>query len=185
MNLLRGAALGIWLLWVGCIIFFPNWQQAAENEKDYRKDLGVHFLLKPPAPVAVPCYFVGCIAAPPSYFHVLIDRKGFYPALLCVTALLILALVILRNEKNRSIPDLTTPRKRLVVASLIALALPLPGAPFMPLGSLAAYLPTALLHPNHDHISVLIAAPLFFALYSGLAYSIICAAVWANRMLRP
>ena len=94
MNRIRGVALGIWLLWVVHIVLFPNWQEAAEREKDYRKDLGVHFVLKPPAPVAVPCYFVGCVTAPPSYFHVLVDRRGFYPSLVCVTALLIVALVL-------------------------------------------------------------------------------------------
>jgi hypothetical protein len=185
VNRIRGAALGICLVWVSYIVFFPNWQEAAEREKDYRKDLGVHFVLKPPAPVAVPCYFVGCITAPASYFHVLIDREGFYPTLVCVTALLMVALVVFRSEKNGSLPSMAIPRMRLASVSLLALALPLPDSPYFPLVSMAAYLPTAILHPNHDHISVLIGFPFFFAVYGGATYLAISVAIWANRSLRP
>jgi hypothetical protein len=184
VNRIRVTALGIWLVWVSYIVLFPNWQEAAEREKDYRKDLGVHFVFKPPAPVAVPCYFVGCIPAPASYFHVLIDRKGFYPALACVTALLMVALVIFRTEKKDSIPGMAATRMRLAAVSLLALALPLPITPYFPLGSLAAYLPTAILHPNHDHISVLIEFPFFFAVYGGATYLVVSALIWANRSLR-
>lgn len=172
-------------MWVTYIVFFPNWQEAAEREKDYRKDLGVHFVLKPPEPVAVPCYFVGCITAPPSYFHVLIDRRGLYPAVVCVTALLIAALMLFRTEEKRSMPSIAEPRVRLAATSLIALALPLPGTPYFPLGSLAAYLPTAILHPNHDHISILIGFPFFFMLYGGATYLILSGAMWVNRWLKP
>jgi hypothetical protein len=185
VNRTRAAAVGIWLVGVCYIALFPNWQEAAELEKEYRKDLGVHFVLKPPAPVAVPCYFVGCITAPPSYFHVLIDRRGFYPALVCVTALLILALVVFRTERNGSVRSITAPRMRLDAAALIALALPLPISPYLPLGSMAAYLPTAILEPNHDHISVLIGFPFLFAVYGGAIYLVVTVAIWANRSLRP
>jgi hypothetical protein len=171
-------------VWVGCIVFFPNWQEAAEREKDYRKDLGVHFLLSPPAPVAVPCYFVGCITAPASYFHVLIDRRGFYPELVCVTALMIVAVVVFRPREDCSKPRIAARGMRLVATCLITLALPLPGSPYVPLGSMAAYFPIAILHPNHDHISVLIGFPFFFAVYGAATYSILCVAIWANRLLR-
>jgi hypothetical protein len=185
VNRLQGAALGIWLVWVGYIVLFPNWQEAAEREKDYRKDLGVHFVLKPPVPVAVPCYFVGCITAPASYFHVLIDRRGFYPELVSVTALMIVALIVFRTGKNGLTPSIAAHRMRLVATCLIALALPLPGSPYFPLGTMAAYLPTAILHPNHDHISVLIGFPFFFAVYGGATYLAIRMATWANTSLKP
>lgn len=185
MNRIRGTALAIWLAWVNYIVLFPNWQEAAEREKDYRKDLGVHFVLKPPAPVAAPCYFVGCITAPASYFHVLIDREGFYSTLVCMTAWLMVALVVFRTEKNGSMTSMAAPRMRLAAVSLLALALPLPDSPYFPLGSMAAYLPTAILHPNHDHISVLIGFPFFFAVYGGATYLVVSVAIWANRSLRP
>ena len=186
VNRIQGAALGIWLVCVGFIVLFPNWQEAAEREKDYRQGLGVHFVLKPPAPVAVPCYFVGCITAPASYFHVLVDRRDFYPELICVTALMMVTFVVFRTGKDRSIPNVASRRMRLVAASLIALALPLPwGAPYFPLGSMATYMPTAILHPNHDHISVLIGFPFFFTMYGSATYLVISAVIWASRSLKP
>lgn len=184
MNRIRGAALGIWVVWVGFIVLFPNWQQAAEREKDYRKDLGVHFLLSPPPPVAVPCYFVGCITAPASYFHVLIDRRGFYLELVCVTALMIVAVVVFRSGEDCSKPGIAAHRMRIVAACLITLALPLPLSPYEPLGSMAAYFPTAILHPDHGHISVLIGFPFLFAVYGAATYLILCVAIWVNRLLR-
>jgi hypothetical protein len=139
---------------------------------------------KAPAPVAVPCYFVGCITAPPAYFHVLIDRRGFYPALVSVTALLMLALA-LSTKKTGSTLGISPRRMPLVAASLIALALPLPGSPYFPLGSMVAYLPTAILNPNHDHISVLIGFPFFFAIYGVTVYFLLTIAIWASRLLAP
>lgn len=185
MNRIQGAALGIWLLWVGYIILFPNWQEAAEREKDYRKDLGVHFVINQPAPVAVPCYFVGCVTAPASYFHVLIDRNGFYSDLASLTALMMVTLVVVRTRKNGSTPSITAGSMRLVATSLFALAVPLPLSPYPPLGSMVAYMPTAILHPDHDHVSVLIGFPFFFALYWVATYFVITAAIWANRSLKP
>lgn len=184
MNRLQGAALGIWLVWVGYIVLFPNWQEAAEREKDYRKDLGVHFVLKPPAPVAVPCYFVGCVTAPASYFHVLVDRTALYPELVCMTGLMMVTLIVFRTRKNGSPPSIATRRMCVVTASLIALALPLPVTPYPPLASMAPDLPTAILHPDHDHISVLIGFPFFFAAYGGATYFVIGTAIWANRSLK-
>ena len=184
MNRIQGAALGIWLVWVGYIVLFPNWQEAAEREKDYRKDLGVHFVLKPPTPVAVPCYFVGCITAPASYFHVLVDRRGFYPELLSMTALMMVTLLVFRTGKDGSTPCIAVGSIRLVATSLIALALPLPIAPYDPLGSMVASLPTAMFHPNHDHISVLIGFPFLFAVYGTAVYLAIRLAIWATTSMK-
>lgn len=183
MKRITGAALGIWLVWVGYIVLFPNWQEAAEREKDYRNELGVHFVLKPPATVAVPCYFVGCITAPASYFHTVIDRSDFYPSLICVTALLIATLVVFRTGKNGSTPSVVARRLNLVAPSLIALALPVPSSPYFPLGILAGYMPIAMLHPDHDHIAVLIEFPFFFAVYGAAAYLAIRLAIWAKTLM--
>jgi len=181
---IQGAAIVIWLVWVGYIVLFPNWQEAAEREKDYRKELGVHFVLKPPAPVAVPCYFVGCITAPASYFHVVIDRRDFYPGLICVTALMIVTLVVFRTGKNGSTPSIVGRRLNLVATSLITLTLPVPGNPYFPLGVLAGYMPIAMLHPDHDHISVLLGFPFFFGVYGAAAYLAIRLASWARTSMK-
>jgi hypothetical protein len=179
VNRLQRAVLGVWVLWIGIGVLFPNWQQAAERELDYRKELGLHFVLRPPAPVAVPCYFVGCITAPASYFHVLLDQTLLYQELLCATTLMILAVVIFRSASS--------PIRRhwmlVAVATWIALSLPVPIAPYFPLGVWAGYMPAALLHPDHDHISVLLGFPLFFAVYGAAAYAAVRAAVWANASL--
>jgi hypothetical protein len=181
---IRGAAVGIWLVWVGYIVLCPNWQEAAEREKDYRKELGVHFVLNPPAAVGVPCYFVGCITAPASYFHVVIDRRGFYPKLICVTTLVIVTFVIFRAGKNASTRSIASRHVDLVATSLITLALPVPGNPYFPLGVLAGYMPTAMLHPDHDHISVLIGFPFFIAVYGTAAYLAIRLAIWAKMSMK-
>jgi hypothetical protein len=181
---IQGATLGIWLVWVGYIALFPNWQEAAEREKDYRKELGVHFVLKPPAPVAAPCYFVGCITAPASYFHVVIDRRNFYPSLICVTTLMIVTLVVFRTGKNGSTPSIVARRLNLVATSLITLALPVPGDPYFPLGLLAGHMPIAMLHPDHDHISGLIGFPFFVAVYGAAAYLAIRLAIWTKTSVK-
>jgi hypothetical protein len=180
VNRLQHAVVGVWVLWIGISVLFPNWQQAAERELDYRKELGRHFVLTPPAPIAVPCYFVECITAPPSYFHVLLDRNTRYQELLCATALMILAVVIFRSASS--------PIRRhwmlVAVATWIALSLPVPIAPYFPLGVWVGYMPAALLHPDHDHISVLIGFPFFFAVYGVPTYVAVRAAVWANTSLK-
>src|SRR6266567_2325364 len=66
-----GIVSGIALL---VIVLFPAWQEAAEKEVSYRKDIGHGLLWSPPKPVAVDCYFVGCVTAPASYFHMLLNR---------------------------------------------------------------------------------------------------------------
>lgn len=58
-----------------CLILFPPWQQAAERETAYRKDLGRAFRFHRPQPVAVDCYFAGCKTGAPSYFHVMLGRE--------------------------------------------------------------------------------------------------------------
>jgi hypothetical protein len=183
VNHFQRSALGIWILWVGFILLFPNWQQAAERETDYRKELGVHFVLKPPSAVAVPCYFVGCLTAPASYFHVLVDRKLFYPELACVTVLMILALLLFRTRKNRSGP-VCNRGERVITSALIALALPVPLTPYFPLGILAGYLPAAVLHPDHDHASVLVGFPFLFVLYAAPTYFLIWLTLWARTRFR-
>jgi hypothetical protein len=179
VNRIQRAALGVWVLWIGFSALFPNWEQAAERELDYRKELGLHFVLKPPATVAVPCYFVGCITAPASYFHVLLDRKLLYEELLCVTTLMILAMVIFRSRGDASLPIRRQPML-VAGAAWIALSLPLPMAPYIPLGVLAGYMPAAVLHPDHDHIPVLIGFPFFFVVYGAATYLALRVAIWAN-----
>jgi hypothetical protein len=180
VNRLQRAVLGVWVLWIGISVLFPNWQQAAERELDYRKELGLHFVLRPPAPVAVPCYFVGCITAPASYFHVLLDRNLRYQELVCTTTLMILAVVIFRSASSPIRRDWML----VAVATWIALSLPVPIAPYFPLGVWAGYLPAALLHPDHDHISVLTGFPFFFAVYGAPAYVAVRVAVWTNTSLK-
>jgi hypothetical protein len=172
--------LGVWALWICISVLFPNWQQAAERELDYRKELGLHFVLRPPAPVAVPCYFVACITAPASYFHVLLDRNLRYQELVCATALMILAVTIFRSASS--------PIRRhwmpVAVATWIGLSLPVPIAPYFPLGVWAGYMPAALLHPDHDHISVLIGFPFLLVIYGAATYMAARVAVWANTSLK-
>jgi len=42
---------------MGLLLVFPPWRQAALREVDYRHNLGYGFILHPPKPVAIDCYF--------------------------------------------------------------------------------------------------------------------------------
>src|ERR1700758_4045858 len=82
------------------LVLYPSWQEAAEKETAYRRDVGRGFLWKPPRPVAVDCYFAGCVIAPASYFHVILDRKLLLQqslAVLCVGLALLWVFRIRRN----------------------------------------------------------------------------------------
>src|SRR5438034_11177467 len=93
---------------------------------------------------------------------------------------MIVTLVVFRTGKNGSMPSIAARRLNLVATSLVTLALPVPGNPYFPLGVLAGYMPIAMLHPDHDHVSVLIAFPFFFAVYGAAAYLAIRLAIWAQ-----
>lgn len=122
-----------------CLALFPPWREAAEKEVDFRKDIGRGFILSPPQPVAVDCYFVGCKTAPASYFHVLIFRDLLFNQLISVVIVGLVLLWIFRSRRDGTNASLGSPKTRLQFCVLIALLIPLDGQ--YPFGAWLADIP--------------------------------------------
>jgi hypothetical protein len=122
-----------------CLALFPPWREAAEKEVDFRKDIGRGFVLSPPQPVAVDCYFVGCKTAPSSYFHVLIYRKLLLSQLITVGIVGLALLWIFRLNRDGTGASLGVRKTRLQFCVLIALLIPLDGR--YPFGAWLADIP--------------------------------------------
>jgi len=122
-----------------CLALFPPWREAAEKEVDFRKDIGRGFILSPPQPIAVDCYFVGCKTAPSSYFHVLIYRKLLLSQLITVGIVGLALVWIVRSNRDGTNASLGSPKTRLQFCVLIALLIPLDGQ--YPFGAWLADIP--------------------------------------------
>lgn len=133
-----------------CLALFPPWREAAEKEVDFRKDIGRSFILSPPQPVAVDCYFVGCKTAPPSYFHVLIYRELLFSQLITVGSVGLALLWIFRSRHDRdgTGASLASPKTRLQFSALIALVIPFAGQ--FPFGAGLAGIPRQIV--LHDEL---------------------------------
>ena len=131
-----------------CLALFPPWREAAEREVDFRKDIGRGFILSPPQPVAVDCYFVGCKTAPPSYFHVLIYRKLLFSQLITVGSVGLALLWIFRSHRDGTGASLGSRKTRLQFCALMALLIPFAGQ--YPLGAGLADIPKQIV--RHDEL---------------------------------
>lgn len=130
------------------LALFPPWQQAAEREVAFRKDIGRGFILSPPHPIAVDCYFVGCKTAPPSYFHVLIYRGLLLSQLITVGSVGLALLWFFRSRRDNTCASLGSPKTRLQFSALIALLIPFVGQ--YPLGVGLASIPEQII--RHDEL---------------------------------
>lgn len=158
------------------LALFPPWQQAAERETAYRKDLGRGFLLHPPTPVAVDCYFVGCKTAPPSYFHVLLYRELLTAQLLSVFGVTVVAFWIFRTRRDYTSASLVSKRVRLELSLLLALLVPLMGK--FPLASLLLDIPRQLTHRNELWLIPTLTVIAIFLVCAFAIYLLVTAALW-------
>jgi hypothetical protein len=131
-----------------CLAMFPPWREAAEREVDFRKDIGRGFILSPPLPVAVDCYFVGCKTAPPSYFHVLIYRELLFNQLITVGSVGLALLWVLRSHRDGTRASFASQKTRLQSSALLALLIPFVGQ--YPLGAELASIPEQII--RHDEL---------------------------------
>jgi hypothetical protein len=125
------------------LVLFPPWQQAAEKEVDYRKDLGRSFVLTPPPSIAVDCYFVGCKTAPPSYFHVLLKRDFLIAECLCVFVVSVGMVWIFRQRKDGTQGSIRDGKTRAYSSVLLSLLIPIDGT--VPLGLFLSDVPRMLI----------------------------------------
>ena len=158
LNNTQKAILAVGLVLLLCLALFPPWREAAQREVDYRKDIGRGFILDP-QPVAVDCYFVGCKPAPPSHFHVLMNRKLLFNQLISVGVVELLLLWLFRSHCDGTNASLSSPRIRLQFCALIALLIPLDGQ--YPFGAWLADIPRQI--ALHDLLLIPI-------LFMGLLY---------------
>jgi hypothetical protein len=161
------------------LILIPHWRQAAQNETNYRKDLGFSFALHPPAPVAVDCYFEGCKTAPASYFHVILYWELLSAQFFSVLGVSIVLLLMFRPLPNGTCASLATQRVRISFSMLIALLFT-PSGQF-PLGLLLLDIPRQLVH--RDELWFIPTLMLFVSFFvSALAvYLLISASLWIFR----
>jgi len=138
-NSAQKVILVVGLVLLLCLALFPPWREAAEEEADFRKDIGRGFILSPPQPIAVDCYFVGCKTAPPTYFHVLMNRKLLFNQLISVGIVGLLLFWIFRSHRDGASASLGSPKTRLQFCMLIALLIPLDGQ--YPFGAWLADIP--------------------------------------------
>ncbi|GEM_PF-2544777 len=170
-----GIVCGILLL---SLISFPPWQEAAERELSYRKDLGRGFLLSPPKSVAVECYFVGCVTAPAAYFHVLLNRKLLLQECVTLVVVELLLLWLFRNRQGRAVADLRMPRTRLLISLMLALLIPPAGG--VPFGAALAGIPMMLVERDELWLIPTIMVLVMYAASVLLIYWLIQFTLWIH-----
>jgi hypothetical protein len=148
------------------LVLYPSWQEAAEKETAYRRDVGRGFLWKPPRPVAVDCYFAGCVIAPASYFHVILDRKLLLQQSLAVLYVGLALLWVFRIRRNGTASNLKSAKTRATASLLLALLIPPAGN--VPIGAGLLGAPTLLLHRGGEWALPLILVLLLYCACAGL-----------------
>lgn len=157
------------------LVLFPPWWQAAQNES-YRQDIGRGFVLTPPHPVPVDCYFVGCRTAPASYFHVLLYRDLFFQQLAALAGITIIALWMFRRRNGGNRASLLLPKTRLRFSFLMALAVPPEGK--FPLVSRLVDIPRMLIHRDELLLLPMILIIVMYLACSLIIYALISAGAW-------
>jgi hypothetical protein len=176
MNKTQKTVMAVCVFVLLCITMFPPWQQAAERETSYRKDLGRGFFLRPPQPTAAGCYFEGCRTAPPSYFHVVLNGKLLFEQSISVLAVSLAALWILSSNRNRTVSGLASRKTRIAVSILIALAVPPLGT--VPLGFMLVGIPKQIMHRDELWLIPTILVLVIFGICSGAIYLLVSLALW-------
>jgi hypothetical protein len=159
-----------------CLALFPPWWQAAERETAYRKELRRGFVLRPPGPVAVDCYFVGCKTAPPSYFHVLLYRDLLFEQLAAVLGVAIILLWIFRSRRDGTGASLVAPETRLKFSMSMALLFPPDGT--FPLVSEFINIPRQIILRDALWIVSTIIGGFIFLVCTVVIYVLVSAIVW-------
>lgn len=171
----RIVAVGALVLLLG-LGLFPPWQQAAERETAYRKDIGRTFVLSPPAPIAVDCYFGGCKTAPPSYFHVLLYRELLSAQLLAVFGFAVVALWMFRTRRDGTRASIVSRRTRLEFSLLLASLFPPTGT--FPLASLLLDIPRQLIRRDELWLIPAIMVVIVYAFCALIIYGLLTLTLW-------
>jgi len=177
MNSFQKAILIVGGVILTMLLLFPPWQEAALRELAYRKDIGRGSILRPPKPVPVDCYFVGCQTAPASYFHVVLDSRVHIAQ--CVTVVFItlgLVWLFLRRSDGTQ-PTLNQTRTRLLFSMLIALAFPPFGINSFTLAALLIQIPEVIFDQGEKWQGFVLFIPVLFMFCSCMVYGVVTLAL--------
>ncbi len=178
MNRTQSIIITVGTVFLGLLLLFPPWQQAGLREVDYRHNLGHGFILHPPKPVAIDCYFVGCLTAPPSYFHVLLHSRLFIGQCGTVLGIGLAAVWLFRRRRDSTHATLQSPKTRLISSMLIALAVP-PSGDF-PLASMLLDIPKLVVDGGEKWQVPVVAFPVLFIFCAGIIYVLLTLAFWLS-----
>lgn len=168
-----GIACGIITL---ALVIFPPWQEAAEREVSYRKDIGRGFLWHRPKPVAVDCYFAGCVTAPASYFRVQLNRELLLQETLALVFVGIALLWTFRSRRDGTIANLHVRATRLLISCLLALLIP--PTKGVPLGAALAGIPRMVLQRDELWLFLTTATVVMYIACVVTIYFLLTIAVW-------
>lgn len=171
-----GAICAITLLF---LVLFPPWQEAAEREVSYRKDIGRGLLWKPPKAVAVECYFVGCVTAPASYFHVVLKRRVLLQETLTLFFVAVACVWIFRTRRSGEVASITARKTRLLTSFLLALLVP-PGGD-VPFGAGLVEIPKLFVRRGERWLIPMIVVTVLYAASVLVIYWLITLALWIRR----
>lgn len=175
LNKAQFAIAVITVVVVTCLSLYPSWQQAAEKEIAYRKDVGRGLLWRPPNPIAVDCYFAGCVTAPASYFHVLLNRRLLFQQSLTVLFVGLALLWVFRTRKDET-GFLKSVKTRAAASLLLALLVPPAGG--VPLGAGILGAPTLLFHRGGAWLLPLILILLLYCACALAIYGLLRLSAW-------
>jgi len=167
MNPTKRAILSISSIAFLGLFFFPPWY---ETNGQYVKQLGHHFLFKTPEAVPVECYFVGCMTAPASYFHVVLDGRSAFETLSTIAVVATTLLLLFRTRTNGTSPSMASAVTRWAFSGLVALALPVSVTPTVLVGMYGISVPKILFSGEHNWFWGSIAFPAVFFVYAGGVY---------------
>ncbi len=162
------------------LFLFPPWN---ETNGQYVKQLGHHFLFSKPEPVPVECYLVGCVTAPASYFYVVLDRRPWFETLLTVAVVASILVLLLRRRADGTSLSIRHPNTRWVFSGLVALALPVIGAPMLLVWMYGISVPTYLFSGEDNSFWYSVAFPVVLSVYVVAVYLLSTVAVWISELL--
>jgi hypothetical protein len=165
-----------------CLALFPPWQQAAELETAYRKDLGRSFVLRSPEPIAVDCYFVGCKTAPPSYFHVVLYQELLLAQVVSALGVAVIMLWMFRSRRDGHCASLVSRRTRLEFSVLAALLLPPTGT--FPLAWILMGIPKQIISRDEPLLIPLAMVLIIFAACALVVYLLVTLILVSARLRR-
>ena len=156
------------------LFLFPSWY---ETNGQYVKQLGHHFLFSEPEPVPVDCYFVGCVTAPASYFHVVLDRRPWFETLSTVAVVASILVLLFRRRADGISLSIRHPKTRWILSGLVALALPVSVTPMVLVGIYGISVPEYLFSGEDNSLWYSVAFPVVFSVYTVAVYLLSTVAV--------